>query len=489
MTLSPAQQKKSGIRPYDTRLNPLSPPSVGIFDEPTRPVCINVDWIPHIEGLLERLVWDDAWEGTTEEVDTAIAEIRKLMVALAIGGDCVSVGNFRLRQNPNNPCELEQSTDGGNTYSLAFDYSLCMTTNAITSDDLVSLEEALQQILNQFDGSTGSVAPNMVYDSTPEDADRDLALCHAVNEMVAIMCEMELENRKQIALGSSILGAVIGLIGIAVTIGSGGAATPFYIALATAFFGGFATVFGGLSEAILTDQQARADVACCMYDALKGSTISGTAFENSLGGCGFSGLDNNAQLAGAIAQMLTAQDVYQSFLDQLEKAYTLANLGLVDCPCELPVQTFYLEADLTTGQHGSIESVSQSGNYVAGTGWVGEDFSTVTRLWFRFVFDPVTISYAEMRFSRTPSTSTGIKSVQVRNSVATFQDKVVGGQAYPYPSFHDYEQTVADAHMVQSEFSTSSNGSSVVVDRVRIAIEATEIPEFFTINGWTEYTP
>ncbi|GEM_PF-2026746 len=124
---TPGQQQRAGIVPYDTRINPLAPPSVGIFDEPTRPVCVNVEWIPHIDGLLERLVWEDAWLGDDVTIDFAIAQVRKLMIALALGNSCGSMTQqLQVRQNGTSSCILESSIDGGQTWIQFADLSTCV---------------------------------------------------------------------------------------------------------------------------------------------------------------------------------------------------------------------------------------------------------------------------------------------------------------------------------------------------------------------------
>jgi len=123
---TPGRQRKSGIVPYDTRLNPIAPPSAGIFDEPTRPICINVKWIPHLDGVLERLVWEDAWDGDEATVQNAIAQVRKLMVALALGNSCGTMNQLEVRQNPSSSCILESSVDGGETWVQFADLSTCV---------------------------------------------------------------------------------------------------------------------------------------------------------------------------------------------------------------------------------------------------------------------------------------------------------------------------------------------------------------------------
>lgn len=48
------------------------------------------------------------------------------------GGGCETM-TFQLRQNPADPCQLQQSLDGGETWSLAFDYTLCSSVITIPS--------------------------------------------------------------------------------------------------------------------------------------------------------------------------------------------------------------------------------------------------------------------------------------------------------------------------------------------------------------------
>lgn len=74
--------------PYDTREIPAPIPSAGIFDSPTVVLCVNVEWVSHLDGLLERLLWADAWIGTDEEIEDAIQEVHKLLVALLPVSDC-----------------------------------------------------------------------------------------------------------------------------------------------------------------------------------------------------------------------------------------------------------------------------------------------------------------------------------------------------------------------------------------------------------------
>lgn len=68
----------------DPRSTPAPIPAAGVFDDPTVTISINAVWAGHLDGLLGRLLQPDAWTGTDEDIDAAIQEVYKLMVALAL---------------------------------------------------------------------------------------------------------------------------------------------------------------------------------------------------------------------------------------------------------------------------------------------------------------------------------------------------------------------------------------------------------------------
>lgn len=72
----------------DPRSSPVPVPGAGVFDSPAVPLCINTEWCGHLDGLLGRLLLPDAWIGTEAEIEAAIQEVQKLLVALAQIGDC-----------------------------------------------------------------------------------------------------------------------------------------------------------------------------------------------------------------------------------------------------------------------------------------------------------------------------------------------------------------------------------------------------------------
>jgi len=67
---------------YDPRgIHPHDIPTPGVFDEPTVKTCINEKWLSHLTGMMERMLYEDAWSGTEQEVYDAIESVRKIIAA------------------------------------------------------------------------------------------------------------------------------------------------------------------------------------------------------------------------------------------------------------------------------------------------------------------------------------------------------------------------------------------------------------------------
>lgn len=110
------------LSPYDPRHLPKIPPAAGIFDYPTVQVCINSLWVSHVDGVLERLLFTDAWIGTDDEIHTAILQIRALLSALGKNpGNCPVITD--VRQNSGSPCILEKNN--GTTWVQFANLQLC----------------------------------------------------------------------------------------------------------------------------------------------------------------------------------------------------------------------------------------------------------------------------------------------------------------------------------------------------------------------------
>lgn len=107
--MKPADFVPEVRRPFDIRIDPFVPPETGILDSPTVCVRVNGKWASHVDGVLDRLLYRDAWVGTDSEVDRAIGEIRLLLASIGAGGTlkerCAEypASNLRIAYEPNDP--------------------------------------------------------------------------------------------------------------------------------------------------------------------------------------------------------------------------------------------------------------------------------------------------------------------------------------------------------------------------------------------------
>lgn len=67
---------------------PHSAPTVGIFDEPGIPLCLNSEWASFVDGALALLASRAYWKGTEAEIDAAVDQVEILLAALGEIGDC-----------------------------------------------------------------------------------------------------------------------------------------------------------------------------------------------------------------------------------------------------------------------------------------------------------------------------------------------------------------------------------------------------------------
>lgn len=103
-------------------------------------------------------IWS-AWERDAAHTASEVAALWKVgfdQARLAFdNGECGEMA-FRLRQSTTNPCHLEQSIDGGLTWTLAFDYSLCMTgANPLPGSDAPAADAAANLVGHIYAGIAG----------------------------------------------------------------------------------------------------------------------------------------------------------------------------------------------------------------------------------------------------------------------------------------------------------------------------------------------
>lgn len=331
---------------FSPRKQPQPPPTVGILSPPAScDIRINEQWIAHIIGALEALTQIDAW---SERSEWAINQIEILMAAITArivdSYDCGGDMPFQIRQKPGAPCVLQQSLDGGLNWSDAFDFSECLSVAVrplivhAQSQSMATATAELHQIMQTYINSGGGGQPTIdqiapAFTRKPEH-EKDMVLCEACRTVVDMLCELELERRKNVIQGAQAAAAVLFSVGIVVAtaLSAGAFAIAAAAALGVMIDAGL-TGINMVSDTILNDKNARKDVACCMYNALKGQSPTLNNFGASLTNCAFDPVSSAAQMAGAIAPLLGHKDIHASFLNSLNDLSRWAELELISCPC------------------------------------------------------------------------------------------------------------------------------------------------------------
>lgn len=122
MRPKPSDFQPELVRPFDVRFSPAPVPETGVFDAPTVRVCVNSAWASHVDGMLERLLYRDAWTGSDAEIERAVGEIRKLLATLGQIGDCDTMAITAIRMNG---CDLEVQYDGLPDWVKVGDMTTC----------------------------------------------------------------------------------------------------------------------------------------------------------------------------------------------------------------------------------------------------------------------------------------------------------------------------------------------------------------------------
>lgn len=319
-------------------------------------------------GLTEYLSWSKRWENLGSTTRSELVDFKEEIQHRLLQMNCI-----QTRQSIIDPCILEMSTDGGDTWSLLFDYNKCLPSGVT---DLVQQhsQDIIDALNTQYNGTPESVAPDLDYDGGADDSIRNDLICVAIHLIVQTMVTAEIERRARDSAGwvsfANLLetGAIL-LLGAA----TGGIA--FAAAAAAAFLTIAADVWIDLSELVLNDDDAQDLVACCMYDAVRGNDLTFTAFSESLDSCGFTGGTFESQLAGAIAPLLGDLDVYLTFLKLLQDYWDLAKAGFLEGACPCPDDTWCVTHDFTADDGGWVKATTpyNGGGIYGGSGWAHED--------------------------------------------------------------------------------------------------------------------
>ena len=309
-------------------------------------VCVQipVPLIPYITPILR--IWESpgCLIGTQEERAFFNLLITDLIAKINSADTCGDL--FMLRQNPLDLCQLQQSFNGGLAWSLAFDYSLCLSPQSTFFGYLQILNLFAQWATVISNTEINQYAPTGTFTSSPGESQstvnsRKLALCYSVDMYVHAYVEAIRKINHDAATAGNIANLGFGLLtalAAIFTIGTGGAGLPLYMAVGAAAGAVGIAGFVGITDAVLNDSAAIAEIVCCMYGTLKNIAPTSANFATAVNSC--SGLSANAELIRtALARDISAPqqlaNQFNAFINLLGDELKPAELGLLPaCPCE-----------------------------------------------------------------------------------------------------------------------------------------------------------
>lgn len=294
---------------------------------------------------------------------------------------------IQLRQNPSNLCQLQQSLDGGATWFLAYDFTLCeaigggsslVTTNVnnFYQQATTIIQEYYNDYTANYTDDVTDLHPDLGYGDSDDDA-RNLALCQTLKDFIEICCQTALKQYDEfettannVKLAASLAAGVAALLGLA----TGGLASAPLAALAaeaTLWAAGIA-LGTTLGEALYTtiinnnreffeDEEAKKAVKCALYTLLKDANLNQDDFKAAIGSLTF---EDSAGAISAYMDILMQEDAtYATFTAKLDENFRAAKVDLI-LPCDCSTYTLYVVGILATPPGIIYERGFESGDIV-----------------------------------------------------------------------------------------------------------------------------
>lgn len=333
------------VKNYTPWIKPVPAPAISRHDEePARCIKISEVLIPYLLGMLELARYGHVFTGTDADRTRAMIVFQDLANALALEDycedcpDCSEDAMYLLRQNPNNPCQLQQSTDGGVNWSLAFDYRLCLIeeqTNPplerfdpVTGNYQVSIDDGATWT-NVPDARTKTPITTNIYASKPDPACWN---AHNARELIRQMVEDS---------GDELIAIVSFLVQLLIVVLTGGAALPLLLtSIVTAILeAGIATARAQMTPerwddflrilycSVDTDSGWSLEAFASIFDqvAAEFPFEAAVALQGMLSAIGWAGLNNAGHLA-----LVSVADCSTIQCGELDCGFTTNSAGLND---------------------------------------------------------------------------------------------------------------------------------------------------------------
>jgi len=304
------------------------------IDDTNVSFCLTRRQASALLGITEYLGWKPRWENLGATDWSELNDFKEDIQARLLDMDCT-----KFRQSPDDNCILQVSYDSGQTWDDWFNFGECVR-NAVTTivKPIVESEgdRIIQELLDKYDGTANSIDESLVYDGSDDDEWRDFALCAVTGILIRAFVDAEIARRSSGDDWWNDLGDKMVAAGVLLTFlpipGSR------FLAAGAAFLGSFielaAPVWNTVNILALQDDDAVELVACNMYDNIRGSTPTQSAFQTSLDDVSFSPISNAALIANAVRPMLQELEAFLGFLDLWRNINEYSRGGFIDvCPC------------------------------------------------------------------------------------------------------------------------------------------------------------
>lgn len=203
---------------------------------------------------------------------------------------------------------------------------VCTTVGGDSWIATIGLNDLFTKIFEMlWDGSPTDIhpdAPTVTWNTDNTD-DRNAALCMASMALVDTIAAMEMQHLAWKYAGARLIFAVLKIL------------IAGFAAFGVVVLGELLAELGyETAMAALADRQARLNVACCMYEALKGEAVTEAVLSDSLDACGFTPGTNSAIVRDYVHASIQHTETYYAMIDAAGRAFVQVSvLGLNLCEC------------------------------------------------------------------------------------------------------------------------------------------------------------
>jgi len=323
------------------------------IDDDIVSVCLTKREATALLGLTPYLGWSSRWKnlGTTTPEDLKDFQF-------AIEHRLLTMSCTKFRTDPANDCIIQISYDEGDTWATLWDASLCMIETMQPMMDAQN-QQLLKDLVDLYETEGVPGWEKLIYDGSDDDEFRDYALCNALQVLLQGLVDSEIARRARVGLWwDDVTEAMTIAAGLIALIPIPGAV---FLAAATAFAAAFikkaAPIWEAINIAVLQDADAVEEVACSMYNDMKGVTPTFSSFKTSLDNPDYSPISNAAIIGNAMHPLIQELESFVAFLELWQNLYGYAEGGFLDS-CVCPEEEWTVQFGDTLGAPPSYSILS-----------------------------------------------------------------------------------------------------------------------------------